>query len=111
MSMATYRRWAVPLVVLLLSAAPLQAQDVIARKISAEPADIVLLDPDQSIDLVVTAEMSDGSLRDATLLAHYSLEKGAAEIAFIHKGRVTPSASGKGTLNIRFESAPGKGVV
>jgi hypothetical protein len=109
--MATYRRWAVPLAVLLLSVAPLQAQDVTARKISAEPADIVLLDPDQSIDLVVTAEMSDGSLRDATLLAHYSLEKGAAEIAFIHKGRVTPSAPGRGTLNIRFESAPGKGVV
>jgi len=109
--MATYRRWAVPLAVLLLSAAPLQAQDVTARKISAEPAEIVLLDPDQSIDLVVTAEMSDGTLRDATLLAHYSLEKGAAEIAFIHKGRLTPNTPGKGILSIRFESAPGKGVV
>jgi len=109
--MASCRRWAVPLAGLLLSTASLQAQEVSARKISAEPVEIVLLDPDQSVDLVVTAEMSDGTLRDATLLAHYSLEKGAADLAFIHKGRLTPNASGKGTLRIRFESAPGKGAV
>jgi len=111
MRMASIRFWAIALPVLLLTSASLEAQDVTARRLSAEPPEIVLLDPDQSIELVVTAEMSDGSLRDATLLARYTLDKGAEEIALVHKGRLTPSASGKGVLSIRFESAPGKGAV
>lgn len=109
--MTSIRSWAVWLAALLLSPSPARAQDVTARRLSAEPAEIFLRDPDQGIDLVVTAEMSDGTLRDATLLAHYTLDRSAAEIALVHKGRLTPSASGKGTLTIRFESAPGKGAV
>ncbi|HLY12647.1 MAG TPA: DUF1549 and DUF1553 domain-containing protein [Planctomycetota bacterium] len=108
MSMKSIRRWTASLGILLFASAPLVAEDVLPKKLSVEPPQIVLRDPDQNIELVVTAEMSDGTLRDATLSAHYSLDPGASEIALIHNGRVTPSASGKGILSIRYESAPGK---
>jgi len=104
------RRWAVGLGILFLSARPLLAEDLHPRKLSVEPPQVVLRDPDQNIELVVTAEMSDGTLRDATLTAHYAFDSSAAEIALIHNGRITPSASGKGTLKIRYELAPGKGA-
>jgi hypothetical protein len=98
---------------LLLCSSPdaARAQDAVAVKLTVEPGEIVLKDPDQGVQLVVTAHLGDGTLRDATHLVHYSIDSGAAEIALLHKGRLTPTASGRGTLQVRLEAAPGKGAL
>ena len=107
--MASVRGGAV-LLGLLLGSAGAGAQDVFPAKLSAEPPEVVLRDPDQSIQFVVTAEMTDGSLRDATLSARYTLDSGAAPIALLHHGRLTPTLSGQGTVTVRFEGAEGRAV-
>src|SRR5579859_994654 len=109
MKKMSIRRWTAGLGFLLLGAVPLQAQE--ARKLSVAPPQIELRDPDENIQLVVTAEMSDGTVRDATLAAQYSFDSGGSEIALIHNGRITPSASGKGTLRIQYAAESGKGAV
>lgn len=106
---ATLRGWAVVLG-LLLSSASAGAGDVHPTKLSVEPSEVLLRDPDESIQFVVTAEMSDGTLRDATLSAHYALTSGAAPIALLHRGRLTPSSSGQGALTVRLDGAEGKAV-
>lgn len=95
----------------LLSAGISAADDVRAQKLTVEPAQVVLRDADQTVQLLVTALMSDGTLRDATLGAHYVLGTGSGELALIHKGRITPMASGQGVLTVRFDLPSGKGAL
>ena len=82
--------------------------DTRAPRLEIEPAQIVLKDADQGIQLLVTLHLADGSLRDATLLAHYSLDPAAGDLASIHKGRITPNASGKAVLSVSVEEPLGK---
>lgn len=104
--------WASCLGLLLLyKTAPAPAQEAAPQKLTVEPAEIFLKDPDQGIQLVVTAQMADGTLRDATHLSQYTLQSGGAEIALIHKGRLAPTASGKATLQVRLPGASGKGTI
>jgi hypothetical protein len=99
------------LAVLLLPSGILAADEVRPLKLTVEPSEVLLRNADQTLQLIVTAEMSDGTLRDATLQAHYAFEPSAAGIALVHKGRITPNAAGKGPLSVRYEAAPGTGEV
>jgi hypothetical protein len=107
--MLKHRGWAAVLGLLLWSD-PAGAQEVHPAKLSVEPSQILLRDPDESIQFVATVEMTDGTLRDATLSAHFALDSGAVPIALVHRGRLTPVASGQGKLAVRFEGAPGQSV-
>src|SRR5436190_11979918 len=91
------------LLVLILSAGAAQAgDDPKPLRLTLEPADLTLKDPDQGIQILVTAQMSDGTSRDATLTSHYTFAGKSAEVAAVHKGRITPNLTGKTTLSIRY---------
>ena len=75
-----------------------------APKITAvqiEPAEVELTDADQSTQFLVTLKMSDGSLRDATRQAEYSLQPadGNANVATIESGRLKPTGDGAVTVS------------
>src|SRR5579863_7204904 len=72
-------------------------------RLEVEPAQIVIKDADQSIQMLVTMHLGDGTLRDATLVAHYALDPKASDLASVHKGRITPNASGESVLTISVE--------
>jgi hypothetical protein len=72
-------------------------------RLEVEPAEIVLKDADQGIQMLVTMHLGDGTLRDVTLLARYALDPKVADLASIHKGRITPNASGQAVLTISVE--------
>lgn len=61
-----------------------------------EPAEVTLSDADQSVQFLVTMKMSDGTLRDGTRQALYSLSQ--AGVGAIEEGRLVPK--GDGTLTV-----------
>jgi hypothetical protein len=69
-------------------------------RLSVEPRDIVLAGPDQHAALVVTAEYSDGSLRDVTDLALMSSSNTSS--ATIENGGVKSASRGEAFVLARF---------
>jgi len=69
-------------------------------RLSVEPRDLVLAGPDQHASLVVTAEYSDGSLRDVTDLALMSSSNTSS--ATIENGGVKSASNGEAFVLARF---------
>ncbi len=93
---------------LLLSVcAPLAAtaQEPRITGLQIQPAEVVLSDADQTVQFLVTLKMSDGTLRDGTHQAEFSLssentpQNAPQNIASIQRGRLTPLADGKVTVS------------
>ncbi|MSU21000.1 MAG: DUF1553 domain-containing protein [Pedosphaera sp.] len=77
------------------SAAPAQV-----TLLSVDPPEVVLTSSDQTVQLVVTLQMSDGGLRDVTHSAEYSTseidpESPTRSAIEIVRGRVTPQGDGE----------------
>ena len=73
-------------------------------KITVDPAEVSLIDIDQSVQLLVTVEMSDGSSRDITTAARYSLDSKDAFVT-IDKGWLAPKKNGAARLIIIYETS------
>ena len=71
-------------------------------QIMIEPADVVLTDSDQSVQYLVTLKMSDGTLRDATREAEYTIQSPegkplpdkAPAVVTVDRGRMVPKSDG-----------------
>ena len=68
--------------------------------LAATPASALLLEPEKSVQLAVTAGFSDGSRRDVTSLATYELSNLRAVVD--HDGRVSRDKFGDTTLIARY---------
>lgn len=85
-------------------------------KLTLEPAQITLGNADQSVQLLVTAHLTDGTQRDVTRSAVYSVPapkasaKGPAIVA-ITDGRITPQADGAASVQVTFKDAVTKQTV
>ncbi|MCE9606504.1 MAG: DUF1549 and DUF1553 domain-containing protein [Planctomycetia bacterium] len=79
-------------------------------RLSVAPAEVVLVDRDDSAQLIVTAELADGSLRDVTAEAKVVMSK--AGVVLVADARVLPVADGAGTLVVHWQQTGGaaKGV-
>src|SRR5476651_860671 len=80
-------------------AASITAESPRVTSVLIEPAEVVLTDADQSVQFLVTLKMSDGTLRDGTRQAEYSIQlaegSGSAEsIAAVEHGRLLPKGDG-----------------
>jgi hypothetical protein len=95
---------------LLILAVPHAFAESKPVKLSVEPAEIKIADLDQSVQLLVTLEMSDGSLRDVTRAAQYTFEKKGPELVAIDKGYVTPKLNGSAALKVTWEDARKKKI-
>lgn len=71
------------------------------QKLTVEPTEVILTNADQFVQMLVTAEMTDGSLRDVTRAVFYELQK--AEIATVTQGRVHPTKEGTSVLNVVYK--------
>ncbi len=74
-------------------AASITAESPRITEVLVEPAQVVLSDADQSVQFLVTLKMSDGTLRDATRQAEFSLG-GKANLAVVEHGRLVPKGDG-----------------
>lgn len=79
------------------------AEDARINSIEVEPAEVTLLNADQSVQLLVTLKMSDGTLRDATDVATFKSDDQGAKIASIKKGRVHPKADGAAAFDVSVD--------
>ncbi|HYG76254.1 MAG TPA: DUF1549 and DUF1553 domain-containing protein [Planctomycetota bacterium] len=79
------------------------SDDTRVVSLTVEPAEVTLSNADQTIQLLVTAEMSDGTQRDVTHSSVYAFDKKAASIASVEKGRVVPKSEGSGVLKITYQ--------
>lgn len=77
-------------------------------KLSVAPAEVTLVDRDDSAQLIVTAELADGSLRDVTAEAKVEMSK--AGFVMVADSRVVPVADGAGTLTVHLATVGGKSV-
>jgi hypothetical protein len=80
------------------------------EKVLVEPAEVVLTNADQSVQFLVTLKMSDGTLRDATRQAEFSVlaTDGNADVVSIDGGRLTPKADGTVTISAAVLDAVSK---
>jgi hypothetical protein len=84
----------------LLAAAPAAAQPPSVASLTAEPARLTLTHRDDGQRLLVTATLSDGTLRDLTRSAQYG--SADAKVATVSaRGVVAPVAVGQTTIQIR----------
>ncbi|MGE5194856.1 MAG: hypothetical protein ACM3U2_20380, partial [Deltaproteobacteria bacterium] len=70
------------------------------RELSVEPRDLVVVEPDDRVQLHVTATFSDGSRRDVTGLAVYDLSNQLADAG--HDGLVQRRGMGTTTVVVRY---------
>ena len=92
--------------------AALHAADVKINSVEVEPAEITLPNADQSVQVLVTLKMSDGTQRDATHTARYKSIEQSAKIAAIELGYVTPKGDGSAVFEVAVDDAvQGKPVV
>ncbi len=80
-------------------AAVIPAQAPRITQVLVEPAEVVLGDADQSVQFLVTLKMSDGTLRDATRQAEFSLGDKAA-LGVVEHGRLVPKGDGALTVQV-----------
>ena len=88
-----------------MAAAPAPAN---LTKLTVEPAQVALGNADQSAQLLVTAHFSDGSQRDVTHVATYSvaMAKAAAKtpaVVTVKDGRIVPQADGATSVQVEFK--------
>ncbi len=89
---------------LLLSAAfSVRAEDAHAKSVSIEPAEVTLLNADQTVQLLVTLQMTDGMQRDVTSSAQFKTTEQAAKVAAIELGRVIPKGDGTASFEVSVE--------
>jgi hypothetical protein len=95
----------------------LLSQDIIWAKeahpiaLLVEPDDLVLTNFDETAQLLVTFQMSDGTFKDATRLAKYSTAhqlESQANVVTIKLGKVKPRDQGITTIVINVEDFSGK---
>ena len=82
-------------------------------RLTVEPAQVVLGNADQSVQLLVTAHLSDGSERDVTHAVGYSVTTRksagtAPAIVAINTGRIVPQADGATSVEVVFQDAATK---
>lgn len=96
------------LAALLLSFSSTTGSAADAARITAvevEPTELNLPNADQSVQLLVTLKMSDGTSRDATQTAQYKTNEQNAKVAAIQKGFVLPKGDGSATFEISVDDA------
>lgn len=69
-------------------------------ELTVVPANVKLAHRDDAVQLVVTAQRADGSLRDVTRLAHYATDQTA--VAHVVEGRLLPKGNGRASLQVSF---------
>ncbi len=69
-------------------------------RLAVEPHDVVVLEPDERVQLSVTATFSNGSRRDVTGMAVYELSNQTADVS--HDGLVSRRAMGTVTVIARY---------
>ena len=74
-------------------------------RLTVAPAEVTLVDRDDSAQLIVTAELADGSLRDVT--AEAKVEMSQAGFVMVAEARVVPIADGAGLLTVHWSPAAG----
>ena len=79
----------------IVAAAPIDTLQI--TQLLIEPAEVTLTSADQSVQFLVTAKMSDGTLRDATRQAEYAAS--GTSLANIERGRLTPKGDGTVTVS------------
>ena len=95
----------------LTAPAMLVAQDASIVAVEVDPADITLPNADQSVQLIVTVKMSDGTRRDVTQTATYNATEATSRIASIQFGRIMPKGDGSAAIDISVnDPAQGKQV-
>jgi hypothetical protein len=80
--------------------APGPGNEPALSSLESTPADALLLEPEESAQLTVTAKFSDGSQRDVTSLATYELSNLLAAVD--HDGRVSRHKFGDTTVIARY---------
>lgn len=75
----------------------------VVRRLVVSPADVVLLDPAGSLQLVVQAELSDGATRDVTRWAVY--EPSNSHVAISIAGAARRESFGESTVLVRYLNA------
>ncbi len=91
------------LVLALAAVMSARTEDARIDSIAVEPAEVNLVNADQSVQLLVTLKMSDGTMRDATELAKFKADEQSAKIAAIQIGRVQPKSDGTATFEVSVE--------
>jgi hypothetical protein len=74
-------------------------------KLVVDPAAVILVDRDDAVQLVVTAQLADGSLRDVTAEAVVSL--GDKNLVDVRGARIVPKADGKNVLRVEWKGIAG----
>ncbi len=71
--------------------------------LTVEPATVTLSHADDSIQFVVTARLSDGSLRDVTRGAQYAFDQPG--VAAVTQGRLFPKGNGTAVIQVSFQDS------
>lgn len=71
--------------------------------LAVEPAELTLSHDDDSAQLLVTAKLSDGSVRDVTRDAQYVSQ---ASVAAVSQGRVVPRGNGDASIQVSVTGFP-----
>src|SRR5262245_21954526 len=93
-------RW-LPLLVVLVAAGPVSAAEPAPVRIAVSPDVVDLIGARDRQGLVVQAEFADGSTRDVTASATFTLDK---PVATVTNGFLAPKDDGSATLTVTFGS-------
>ncbi|HLX60415.1 MAG TPA: DUF1549 domain-containing protein [Planctomycetota bacterium] len=88
---------------LIALGASIFAEDARINSVIIEPAEVTFANADQSVQLLVTLQMSDGTLRDATRTARYVLPEQGAKVATIELGRVNATGDGSAIVTVSVD--------
>jgi len=87
---------------------PVFAEDSKPTGLLVEPAEITLTNADQRAQLLVSIQMSDGSLHDVTRSAAYAIDKKQSGVITIENGRIIPVFDGIAMVKIIAQDAQKK---
>ena len=83
------------------------AQDATIKSVAVEPPVVTLPNADQTVQLLVTLTMSDGTQRDATATARFNAPPNTT-VAQIEGGKVSPKADGKAVYEVLVDDPVAK---
>ncbi len=89
------------------------AGPVTLTKLVIEPSQVVLANADQTVQLLVTAQFSDGTQQDVTHATSYAVSGAKASaktpaVVNVVNGRIVPQADGAATVQVTFKDALSK---
>jgi hypothetical protein len=91
------------LVLAVCAAFAARCDDVHIQSLAVEPPEVSLTNADQSVQLLIMLQMSDGSQRDGTRLAHFKTDDAGSKVASIHAGRVHSIGDGAAAFEVSVD--------